>query len=63
MTDVEFTCVTEVLLLHDSTRLLTSVCTTEAVRYFGRTVLLHVPNSPDFTPSDCHLCAPSKDSV
>jgi hypothetical protein len=33
----------DVLLLHDKTRLHTSVCTTETITNFGQTVILHPP--------------------
>jgi hypothetical protein len=45
----------EVLLLHDSVRPHTNVCTTEAITKFGWTVLLHPPYSPDLKPSDFQL--------
>jgi hypothetical protein len=33
----------DVLLVHDKTRLHTSVCTTETITNFGQTVMLHPP--------------------
>jgi hypothetical protein len=53
----------EVLLLHDSTRPHTSAQTTDAIAKSGWRVLLHQPYSPDVTTSDFYLFGPLKDSL
>jgi hypothetical protein len=53
----------EVLLLHDSTRPHTSAPATEAIAKSGWTVLLHPLYSPDVTTSHFYLFGPLKDSL
>lgn len=48
----------ELLLVYDSAKPHTSVCTTEAITNSGYTVLLHPHYSPDLASSDYHLFRP-----
>jgi len=50
----------ERFLLHDNSRLDTSVCITEVITNYGQTVLPHSLYRPDLAPSDYHLFDPLK---
>jgi len=53
----------QVLLLHDSATLHTSLHTTEAFPTMEWTVLPHPPCCPDLAPFDFHIFGPLKDAV
>jgi hypothetical protein len=50
----------ERFLLHDNSRLDTSVCIIEVLTNYGQTVLPHSLYRPDLAPSDYHLFDPLK---
>ena len=52
----------EMLPFYDSARLHTSAHTTEVIKRFGLTVLVHPPHSPGLTTSHYHLFGPMKAS-
>ena len=50
----------KVLLQYDNARPHNSLKTREVISSFGWTTILHLPYSPDLTPSDFHLFGPFK---
>jgi len=54
----------KVLLHHDNARPHTAAATVEIVQQLGFKLLQqHPPYSPDFAPSDYHICGPLKEAL